>query len=58
MVLAGHRRAVPLWQLWLLAWVLLWSWVNPGETRFMEIRLAELRQKKSRCPAQAAVGAL
>ena len=34
-----------LWQVWLLAWVLLWSWVNPGDTRFMEIRLAELRQK-------------
>ncbi len=34
-----------LWQLWLLAWVLLWGWVNPGETKFMEIRLAELRQK-------------
>ncbi len=34
-----------LWQLWLLAWVLLWSWVNPGETRFMEIRLAEMRAK-------------
>ena len=34
-----------LWQVWLLAWVLLWSRVNPGETRFMEIRLAELRQK-------------
>ena len=34
-----------LWQVWLLAWVLLWGWVNPGETRFMEIRLAELRQK-------------
>jgi len=34
-----------LWQLWLLGWVLLWSWVNPGQTRFMEIRLAELRQK-------------
>ena len=34
-----------LWQLWLLAWVLLWKWVDPGETRFMEIRLAELRQK-------------
>ena len=33
------------WQLWLLGWVLLWGWVNPGETRFMEIRLAELRQK-------------
>ncbi len=34
-----------LWQVWLLAWVLLWSWVNPGDTRFMEIRLDELRQK-------------
>lgn len=34
-----------LWQLWLLAWVLLWGWVNPGETKFMEIRLAEMRQK-------------
>jgi monofunctional biosynthetic peptidoglycan transglycosylase len=34
-----------IWQLWLLGWVLLWGWVNPGETRFMEIRLAELRQK-------------
>jgi monofunctional biosynthetic peptidoglycan transglycosylase len=34
-----------IWQLWLLVWVLLWGWVNPGETRFMAIRLAELRQK-------------
>ena len=34
-----------IWQLWLLGWVLLWGWVNPGETRFMEIRLSELRQK-------------
>ena len=34
-----------VWQLWLLGWVLLWGWVNPGETRFMQIRLAELRQK-------------
>jgi len=34
-----------IWQLWLLGWVLLWGWVNPGETRFMQIRLAELRQK-------------
>jgi monofunctional biosynthetic peptidoglycan transglycosylase len=33
------------WQLWLLGWVLLWKWVDPGETRFMEIRLAELRIK-------------
>jgi len=35
-----------LWQLWLLCWVLLWGWMNPGTTRFMEIRLAELREKK------------
>ncbi len=34
-----------LWQLWLLGWVLFWGWFNPGETRFMEIRLAELRVK-------------
>ena len=31
------------WQLWLLGWVLLWKWVDPGTTRFMEIRLAELQ---------------
>ena len=35
-----------IWQLWLLGWVLFWGWVNPGTTRFMEIRLAELRLKK------------
>jgi len=35
-----------LWQVWLLCWVLWWGWVNPGTTRFMEIRLAELREKK------------
>lgn len=34
-----------LWQVWLLCWVLFWGWVNPGTTRFMEIRLAELRAK-------------
>ena len=33
------------WQLWLLGWVLFWNWFNPGTTRFMEIRLAELRVK-------------
>lgn len=33
------------WQLWLLGWVLLWKWVDPGTTRFMEIRLAELQVK-------------
>ena len=34
-----------VWQLWLLGWVLLWNWVNPDTTRFMEIRLGELQEK-------------
>ena len=44
-VLLGMIGLFLIWQLWLLGWVLLWGWVNPGETRFMEIRLVELRQK-------------
>ncbi|MEF8730555.1 MAG: monofunctional biosynthetic peptidoglycan transglycosylase [Candidatus Accumulibacter meliphilus] len=32
-----------LLQFWLFGWVLWWNWVNPESTRFMEIRLAELR---------------
>jgi len=35
-----------VYQLWLLGWVLWWKWVNPGETRFMEIRMAELQEKR------------
>lgn len=35
-----------LWLLWLFAWVLYWGSFNPGTTRFMEIRLAELRDKQ------------
>ena len=34
-----------LWLLWLFGWVLWWKWVNPGTTRFMEIRLEELQTK-------------
>lgn len=34
-----------LWFFWLLGWVLFWGWVNPGTTRFMELRLSELRLK-------------
>ena len=34
-----------LYQLWLFGWVLWWGQVNPGTTRFMDIRLAELRVK-------------
>jgi monofunctional glycosyltransferase len=33
------------WFLWLLLWVLFWGYFNPGTTRFMEIRLSELREK-------------
>ena len=33
------------YQLWLFGWVLWWGKVDPGMTRFMEIRLAELRDK-------------
>ncbi len=46
LVLVGVLGLFLLWQLWLLCWVLLWGWMNPGTTRFMEIRLAELRAKK------------
>ena len=41
----GLLGLVLLYQLWLLGWVLVWSWVNPDTTRFMEIRLAELQAK-------------
>jgi monofunctional biosynthetic peptidoglycan transglycosylase len=43
--LLGLVGLVLLWQLWLLCWVLLWKWFDPGTTRFMEIRLTELRVK-------------
>lgn len=34
-----------LYQFWLFGWVLWWKWGNPDTTRFMQIRLAELRVK-------------
>jgi len=34
-----------VYQLWLFGWVLWWNWVNPERTRFMAIRLEELRQQ-------------
>ena len=45
LALVGVVGLFLLWQLWLLGWVLFWGWFNPGTTRFMEIRLAELRVK-------------
>ncbi len=34
-----------LYQLWILAHVVVWKWVDPSETRFMSIQLDELREK-------------
>lgn len=34
-----------LLQLWFLGWVLYWGHFNPQTTRFMELRLAELRER-------------
>lgn len=36
---------VLLYQLWILAHLLVWKRVNPGETSFMTIRLNELREQ-------------
>lgn len=33
------------YQLWIFAHLVVWKWVNPGETSFMAIRLDELQQK-------------
>lgn len=34
-----------IWLFWLVLWVIYWGYFNPGTTRFMEIRLGELRAK-------------
>jgi len=36
---------VLVWLGWVLGWVLWWKSNSPGQTSFMEIRLAELREK-------------
>ena len=40
--------AAVLYESWIFAWVLWWRQANPETTRFMEIRLAELRVKEPR----------
>ena len=42
-LLLGALGLLLLYLCWLFGWVLWWSRVNPESTRFMEIRLAELR---------------
>jgi monofunctional biosynthetic peptidoglycan transglycosylase len=44
-LLLGLLGLAFLWFFWLLGWVLFWGWVNPGTTRFMDLRLSELRVK-------------
>lgn len=41
----GFVALLLLYQLWLFGWILWWTWVNPDNTRFMAIRLDELRVK-------------
>ena len=41
----GLFGLILLYQFWLFGWVLWWTWANPGNTRFMEIRLSELQIK-------------
>ena len=44
-LLLGFVALLLLYQLWLFGWVLWWNWVDPDNTRFMTIRLEELRVK-------------
>ena len=44
-LLLGLVVLLLLYQLWLFGWVLWWGQVNPDYTRFMSIRLAELRSE-------------
>jgi monofunctional glycosyltransferase len=44
--LVGLICLVLIWHLWLFGWVLWWNWVDPVETNFQQIRMAELREKK------------
>ena len=51
-LLLGVVLLVLLYQLWLLGCVLVWKWVDPGMTRFMDIRLSELQIKNPKAQLQ------
>ena len=40
------------YQLWIFAHILVWKWVNPEQSRFMALRLAELRQANPKAQLQ------
>lgn len=44
-IVLGLGGLLLLYQLWFLGWVLVWKWVDPDTTSFMEIRLAELKAR-------------
>lgn len=46
--LLGIFLALLIWQGWYLGWVAWWRYVDPGETSFMALRLAALREKNPR----------
>lgn len=41
-----------VYQLWIVAHVVMWKWVNPSETSFMEIRLDELHKQNPKAQLQ------
>lgn len=47
-LLAAVFLGLLLWQGWYFGWVVWWRYVDPGQTRFMALRLAELREKNPR----------
>lgn len=51
-LLLGCVALLLLYQFWLFGWVLWWNWVNPDTTRFMKIRLEELRVKEPQAQLQ------
>ena len=51
-LLLGGLVLLVLYQIWLFGWVLWWNWVNPDTTRFMNIRLDELRIKEPQAQLQ------
>jgi monofunctional biosynthetic peptidoglycan transglycosylase len=45
-LLLGGIALLLLYQCWLFGWILWWNWANPDVTRFMSIRLEELRRQQ------------